>query len=92
MNYGPYEDLDALGIALAAEICGGPNAPIEGSSRDAAAIIAATLQRNFATATAIEREVDEQIAKLGSQTAGMDTHKLRIGLRERIAKQRGFVL
>jgi hypothetical protein len=92
MAYGPYRDLDSLGQAIAAELCAGADAPVEGKARDAAALIAAVIERNFATEAAIEREVEQQIAKLGAQAAGMDPHKLRAGLRERIAKHKGFVL
>ncbi len=92
MAYGPYKDLDAVGQAIAADLCAGADAAVGGKAADAAALIAVVIERNFAAEAAIEREVEQQIAKLGAQAAGMDPHKLRAGLRERIAKQKRFVL
>ena len=63
-----------------------------GNAGDASAVIARAMAQNFETAAEIEREVDAQIRQLGSQTAGMDTQKIRAGVRTRIAKQKGFAL
>jgi hypothetical protein len=41
---------------------------------------------------AIEREADKQLEALGPAARGLDTDKLRAGLRERIAKQKKFPL
>lgn len=92
MAYGSYRDIDALAAALAADICGGAEPAVTGNAGDAAAVIAHAIERNFDTAGEIEREVDQQMKALGSQTVGMDVQKIRSGLRQRIAKQKGFAL
>jgi hypothetical protein len=85
-------ELEAFAARVAQDLCTGADAPVKGPQRAVAAALVATLQANFRAEAAIEREVDQQIAKLGSSARGMDQDKLRSGLRERIAKQRGFVL
>ena len=85
-------DLEAVAATVAQALCGGPDAPVKGSPSAVAAAIVGVLQENFRAEAAIDQEVDKQLAALGSTTRGMDTEKLKAGLRERIAKQRKFAL
>ena len=92
MAFGPYQTIDALAAAIAADLCGGSDPALTGNAGDAAAAISRAIERNFGTATEIDQEVDAQMKQLGSQTVGMDVQKIRAGLRARIAKQKGFAL
>jgi hypothetical protein len=92
MAYGPYRDINALAAAIAADLFGDNDPAVTGNAGHAAAAIGAAIERNFKTAVEIDREVESQMRQLGSQTAGMDTAKIRSGLRARIAKQKGFAL
>jgi len=84
--------LEAIGVAIARALCTGQNPPVKGPEADVAAAVTGALQENFRVEAAIEREIDKQIEQLGSSAKGLDQAKLRTGLRERIAKQRGFAL
>lgn len=84
--------LEAAGLAIARALCTGGSAPVKGPEATVAAVVTAALQENFRLEAAIDREVDKQIEKLGSSARGLDQTKLRAGLRERIAKQKGFAL
>jgi len=84
--------LESLGAAIARAVCVGPNAPVKGPEAMVASTAAAALQANFRAEAAIDSEVEKQIEKLGRAAAGLDQAKLRAGLRERIAKQKGFAL
>ena len=85
-------ELEKVAQAVAAALCEGGNAPVKGALAVVAAVTLAVLQDNFRTEAAIDREVAEQLEALGSAARGMDTVKLKAGLRERIAKQRKFPL
>lgn len=84
--------LEAIGVAIARALCTGSNAPVKGPEAVVAAAATGALQENFRVETLIDREVDKQIEALGSSARGLDPIKLRAGLRERIAKQKGFAL
>jgi len=84
--------LEAIGIAIARALCAGGTAPVKGPEASIAAAAIAALQENFRLEAAIDQEVEKQIEKLGSSARGLDQTKLRAGLRERIAKQKGFAL
>jgi len=84
--------LEAIGIAIARALCSGASAPVKGPEAAIAAASTAALQENFRLETVIDREVEKQIEQLGSSARGLDQAKLRAGLRERIAKQKGFAL
>jgi hypothetical protein len=84
--------LEAVGVAIARALCTGGDAPVKGPEAAVAAAATAALQENFRLEAAIDREVENQIEKLGSSARGLDQEKLRAGLRERIAKQKGFAL
>ncbi|HET9064137.1 MAG TPA: hypothetical protein VFO62_12690 [Candidatus Binatia bacterium] len=84
--------LEAIGVAIARALCRGATAPVKGPEAAVAAAATAALQDNFRLETVIDREVDKQIEQLGSSARGLDQAKLRAGLRERIAKQKGFAL
>ena len=55
-------------------------------------VVVDTLRENFRVEEEINREAEQALGALGRSTAGMDQHKLMAGLRERIAKKKGFVL
>jgi hypothetical protein len=84
--------LEAIGIAIARALCSGASAPVKGPASAIAAAATIALQENFRLETVIDREVEKQIEQLGSSARGLDQAKLRAGLRERIAKQKGFAL
>lgn len=84
--------LEAIGIAIARALCTGASAPVKGPEAAIAAAATTALQENFRLETVIDREVEKQIEQLGSSARGLDQSKLRAGLRERIAKQKGFAL
>ena len=85
-------DLESLAAAIADDLCGLPDAPAKGNPQAVARIVADTIRDNFRAEEEIDREADRALAALGSSAAGMDKVKLLAGLRERIAKKRGFVL
>jgi len=84
--------LEAIGLAIARALCTEGSAAVKGTQAAVAAIATAALQENFRLEAAIDREVEKQIEQLGSSARGLDPAKLRAGLRERIAKKKGFAL
>ena len=86
------KDLETVAAAVAQGLCALPDAPVKGAPAAVAATVVAVLQENFRAEAAIDREVEKQLEALGGTARGMDTDKLRKGLRERIAKQRKFPL
>jgi hypothetical protein len=85
-------ELEALGALIARALGEGGSPPVTGPAASINAAVIAALQENFRTEAAIEREVDRQIEALGASARGLDPDKLRSGLRDRIAKQKGFAL
>jgi hypothetical protein len=92
MSFGPYPDLKALAAAIANDLCEGSDAPVSGNRAIVAQLVERIIQENFRTEEEIQREAERSLAALGASTAGMDRGKLLAGIRERLAKQRGFVL
>jgi hypothetical protein len=92
LSYGPFPDLAALAAAVADDLCVKADAPVAGNSRTIARLVEEAVRENFRTEEEVEREVERTLTTLGGTAAGMDKHKLIAGLRERIAKKRGFVL
>jgi hypothetical protein len=85
-------EIEALAALLSRALLEGASAPIKGPQNAVTAAIIAALLENFRMEAAIDREADKQIQQLGASARGLDPDKLRSGLRERIAKQRGFAL
>jgi hypothetical protein len=85
-------ELEKIAQAVAGALCDGGDAPVKGPLATVSAVALAVLQDNFRAEAAIDREVDKQLEALGAAARGMDTGKLRAGLRERIAKQKKFPL
>lgn len=50
------------------------------------------LQRNFQEEAAIDREAQRILEENRKQTVGMDQRKLLMKIKEKIARERGFVL
>lgn len=92
MPFGPYKDVETFASVLAGELCAGDSPSVQGDANTTAKRIVAGITANFRAVAEVDREVERQIEALGSQAAGMDEKKLRSGLRERIAKQKGVVL
>jgi len=84
--------LSALAEHIASRLCNGPEASVEGSQSRVAAVVRQAIEANFKTEQAINREAERTFERLGSSTSGMDRGKLIAGMRERIAKTKGFVL
>ena len=86
------KELELIAAGVAQALCGGSDAPVKGSPSVVAAAIVNVLQENFRAEAAIDQEVEKQLQALGSAALGMDTEKLKAGLRDRMAKQRKFAL
>ena len=83
--------IEALARALAGELTGGSDPAVRGDAAAVAAVVSRVVAANFTEEAAIEREAEKALATLPTQP-GMDEGKLFAGLRERLAKKRGFVL
>ncbi len=84
--------MSALAEHIASRLCSGPEASVEGNQSRVAAVVRQAIEANFKTEQAINREAERTFERLGSSTSGMDRGKLIAGMRERIAKTKGFVL
>jgi len=91
MSVAPIPGLDALARELADELTGGAKPAVRGESSAVAAAIIRTVEANFAQEEAIDREAERTLANLPA-APGMDKGKLLAGIRDRLAKKRGFVL
>ena len=85
-------ELARLAASIAASLCEGADACVRGSVAETGAIVREALAANFRTEEAIHREAEAALRDLGASASGMDHGKLLIGLRERIAKGKRFVL
>ena len=85
-------DVERLAARIAAELLNGDPVAIRGPVSVATKAVAVAINENLATEAAIEREAERAIEAMGRETLGMDRHKLVQGMRERLAKKRGFVL
>jgi hypothetical protein len=56
------------------------------------ACVVEMLSGNFEEAARIEDEAERQAETLARQNPGVDAQKLRIGIRQRLAEKKGFVL
>jgi len=91
MQYGRFADLAALGDAIADDLCIKPGAPVTGNPRTIAKIVEDSVRENLRIEEEILREAEQALAALGGAASGMDKQKLLVGIRERIAKKKGFV-
>lgn len=91
MSGATIPGLDALARGLAEELTAGANPAVRGEPAAVAAVIARMVAANFAQEEAIDREAERTLANLPA-APGMDKGKLLAGIRERLAKKRGFVL
>jgi len=92
MEFGAFPDLNSLTAALAEDLCGSASPAVIGNVRIVAEVIGGAIRENFRIEEEINRAADSALRQLGSETLGMDKGKLVAGIRERLAKQRGFVL
>jgi hypothetical protein len=65
---------------------------VTGNSDIVAEVVGGAIRENFRIEEEIDRAADSALKQLGSEVFGMDKGKLLAGIRERLAKQRGFVL
>ncbi|MEE8312019.1 MAG: hypothetical protein V3R77_07165 [Candidatus Binatia bacterium] len=92
MEFGAFPDLDSLVAALAEDLCGGADHAVAGNSSIVAEVVGGAIRENFRIEEEINRAADSALRQLGSEVFGMDKGKLLAGIRDRLAKQRGFVL
>ncbi len=92
MEYGPFPDLESLGAAIAADLCSDPDPCVAGNAAIVAEEICRAIGENLRIEEEINREAEAALRKLGADASGMDRGNLLSGIRERLAKQRGFVL
>jgi hypothetical protein len=62
------------------------------SREEATARIQRLILENFQAEQALEEEAEEIARQHARRTAGMDQHKIIQGIKERLAKERGFAL
>jgi hypothetical protein len=86
------EYIQKLAISIATDLCREDPPAVKGDMAKVAAAVANAIAQNFAQESAIRREAEDALAKLGRQAPTMDPDKLLQGICERIAKQKGFVL
>ncbi len=77
---------------MATSLCRGDKPVLQGDENKVAAIIAAAIKADFEQERAINQEAEQALVGMGAAARGMDRGKLLQGIRERLAKQRGFVL
>ena len=86
------EEIQKLAVAIATDLARENPPVVRGEMAKIAAAVANAIAANFAEEARIEREVEEMVKSMGRQAAELDPAKLRRGIRERIDKQKGFVL
>ncbi len=84
--------IDEVAALLARELCQSEPPLVGGDPAVVTRAIASTLKANFDEEAAIGREAEQALESMGPASRGMDRGKLLEGIRERLAKQRGFVL
>jgi hypothetical protein len=84
-------EIEQLGRSLANDLCTSDPPLVKGPANTVADVIIRTIAGNFAEEAAIERDTQAALKAMGRQADGMDLEKLIPGIRDRIAKQRGFV-
>lgn len=86
------DQIHRLAIAIATDLCRNDPPVVRGEMSKVAAAAANAIAANFAEEASINREAEKTLQAMGRQSAELDPARLLRGLRERIAKQRGFVL
>jgi hypothetical protein len=84
-------NIEKAAIEIAAALTSVEAPAVEAEPGALAELIAAAIKTNFEEEAAITRQAETTLASLPS-TVGMDQGKLLAGIKERIAKQRNFVL
>ncbi len=83
--------IEQVAAEIAVALTAADDPAVEGDRAALTSLLAEIIKANFDEEAAIAREAERTLESLPS-TAGMDKGKLLAGLKERIAKQRGFVL
>jgi hypothetical protein len=86
------DEIGRLAASIADALSGSPQGPVEGNPQAVARVVEVAIRTNFRVEEQILQEADRTLAELGASATGMDRGKLLAGIRERIAKKRGFVL
>ena len=86
------ETLGRLALKTAERLTAGPKAAVTGDLSRLAETVARTVEANFIAEAGIEREARAKLASLGPASAGRDKDKLLVGIRQHLAKEKGFVL
>jgi len=86
------DEVSRLATSIADAVAGTPQGPVAGNPQAVARVVEAVIRENFRTEEQVLREADRTLEQLGASATGMDRGKLLAGIRERIAKKRGFVL
>jgi len=86
------DQIHRLAVAIATDLCRNDPPVVRGEMSKIAAAVANAIAANFAEEASIQREAERTLQSMGRQSPELDPARLLRGLRERIAKQRGFVL
>ncbi len=90
---GPDKDsVRRLASRIAGRLGAGKDALVTGDPSLLIGTVAAVVAANFKTAADIERQARAKLESLGNASAGMDKQTLLAGIREHLAKEKGFVL
>ena len=86
------DQIHRLAIALATDLCRNDPPVVRGEMSKVAAAAANAIATNFAEEASIHKEAEKALEMMARQNPELDPTRLLRGLRERIAKKRGFVL
>lgn len=86
------DDIQRLAISIATDLCREDPPAVRGDMAKVAAAAANAIGANFHQESLIRREAEVALQKMGTQPAEIDPAKLFLGICERIAKTKGFVL
>lgn len=86
------DQIHRLAVSIATDLCRNDPPVVRGDMSKVAAAAANAIAANFAEEASIHREAEKALETMGRQSAELDPARLLRGLRERIARKRGFVL
>lgn len=85
------QEIESIGRSLANDLLTASPPLVKGPANVVSDCIIQAIAANFAAETSIEREAQAALRAMGRQADGMDKDMLLKGIRDRIAKQRGYV-
>ncbi len=86
------DEIARLSRTIAGALCLGEPQLADGGAEAVGRVVDETIRANVAEEADINREAEETLASMSRATAGMNRDALLDGIRQRIAKKRGFVL